>query len=156
MTDMTAIEQLVQPSLQQCGVDLYAVEIEKRGQAHVLRVLIDREGGVSLDDCERVSHAVSAVLDVHDPIEGAYSLEVSSPGADRPFRGPADWQAALGKRVNVVTREEDGSETVLEGTLVTLDDAGAEIELGRGRARTGRLVRIEMSQVVKARRALQF
>ncbi|MFN2582865.1 MAG: ribosome maturation factor RimP [Candidatus Dormibacteria bacterium] len=113
------IAALLRPSLNHLGVDLVDVHWSGRGRGAVLRVVIDREDGVTLDDCERVSNAAGAVLDAYDPIETSYRLEVSSPGAERPLRNADDWRAAMGRRVNVRLRAGDG-ERVVEGTLTGL------------------------------------
>ena len=80
-------QDMLGPSVQALGCELLGVQVA-RGRSHtVLRLYIDRPEGISLEDCERVSHQVSGILDVEDPIDGEYSLEVSSPGADRPLFG---------------------------------------------------------------------
>jgi len=90
------LTELVQPSLRHLGLDL--VELQWRpGRSSVLRLVIDSGAGVTLDDCERVSNAVGAVLDAYDPIAGRYSLEVSSPGAERPLRTETEWRGAVGR-----------------------------------------------------------
>lgn len=136
MNTETEIAELLRPSLAHLGVDLVDVHWSGRGRGAVLRVVIDRAGGVTLDDCERVSNAASAVLDAADPIESSYRLEVSSPGAERPLRTVEEWRAALGRRVNVRLRSGDG-ERVVEGTLVALslesDDGNPPADL-RGSA----------------------
>ena len=115
----------------------------------MLRLVIDRaDGGVTLDDCERASNTASAVLDAYDPIDHAYRLEVSSPGAERPIRRPEEWKAALGRRVNVRLREGE-SELVLEGRLASLAGDQAEIEV-RDR-RSTRLVGFLLDAVIAAR-----
>ena len=121
------IAELLRPSLAHLGVELVDVRWSGRGRGAVLRVIIDRAGGVTLDDCERVSNAAGAVLDAADPIPSAYRLEVSSPGAERPLRNVEDWRNALGRRVNVRLRSGDG-ERVLEGTLLSLSIDSAAIE----------------------------
>ena len=121
------IAELLRPSLTHLGVELVDVRWSGRGRGAVLRVIIDRAGGVTLDDCERVSNAASAVLDAADPIPSTYRLEVSSPGAERPLRSVDDWRNALGRRVNVRLRSGEG-ERVLEGTLLSLSIAVAEVE----------------------------
>lgn len=118
-TETERIADLLRPSLTHLGVDLIDVHWSGRGRGAVLRIVIDRSGGVTLDDCERVSNAASAVLDAADPIDSSYRLEVSSPGAERPLRSVDDWRAALGRRVNVRLHSGDG-ERVIEGTLVAL------------------------------------
>jgi len=119
MNTETEIAELLRPSLEHLGVDLVDVRWSGRGRGAVLRVVIDRAGGVTLDDCEHVSNAASAVLDAADPIDTSYRLEVSSPGAERPLRGVEDWRNALGRRINVRLRSGDG-ERVVEGMLVAL------------------------------------
>lgn len=113
------IAELVRPSLDHLGIELVDVRWSGRGQGAVLRLIIDRDGGVSLDDCERVSKAAGAVLDAYDPIVSSYRLEVSSPGAERPLHTLDEWRNALGRRVNVRLRSGDG-ERVVEGILVSV------------------------------------
>ncbi len=74
----------------------------------MLRIFIDRPEGVGLDDCERVSHEISALLDVEDPVPTAYTLEVSSPGLDRVLRTPAHFQRFVGERVRLELRNRPG------------------------------------------------
>lgn len=119
---------LLRPSLEHLGFDLLDVQWSGRGKGAVLRLVIDRPGGVTLDDCERASNTASAVLDAYDPIDSTYRLEVSSPGAERPLRAPEDWRAALGRRVNVRLRQDE-SEFVLEGRLAGVSDVHAELEI---------------------------
>jgi ribosome maturation factor RimP len=101
------VRQIAAPLAAQEGLELIDVEFGMPGQPNALVLYIDRtspEGsGVSLDDCTTVSHAVSAALDVEDPIAGAYDLQVSSPGLDRPLRAPEHFQKYAGERVRVKT-----------------------------------------------------
>src|SRR5438309_2076014 len=83
------------------GLELVDVELGGGGGRTTLRLYIDRQGGVSLDDCTSISRAVSAALDVEDPIQGTYDLEVSSPGLDRPLRTPEHFQDFAGEEVRV-------------------------------------------------------
>ena len=89
--------KLLEPAIEALGYELVELEFPP----HLLRIYIDREGGVTVDDCEKVSRQVSAVLDVEDPIPGAYTLEVSSPGLDRPLRKPADFARFAGGRMKL-------------------------------------------------------
>jgi ribosome maturation factor RimP len=149
------ITELVEPSLRQLGVELYDAEWAARGHTHVLRLLIDKPEGVDLDDCARVSNAVSAVLDAYDPIEDRYELEVSSPGAERPLRNQQDWERALGKRVNVRFKHGD-DEVILEGKLLELglSDETVTVEAREGRKLVP--VTIPRDDLIAARRALEF
>lgn len=147
--DVSGIAALLRPSFAHLGVELVDVQWSGRGRGAVLRLVIDRpDGAVTLDDCERASNTASAVLDVNDPIDHPYRLEVSSPGAERPIRRPDEWTAAVGRRVNVRLREGD-SELVLEGRLVSVAGGRAEIEV-RDR-RSSRAVGFAIDAAVAAR-----
>lgn len=91
------------PELAEMGFELIEVEFERHGRTDILRLFIDREGGVTIDDCTSASRQVSAVLDRDDFIESHYTLEVSSPGIARPLRKPVDFERFAGERVKVKT-----------------------------------------------------
>src|SRR5207253_10220329 len=156
MNNQTAqqIAELVRPSLDHLGIELVDVRWSGRGQGAVLRLIIDRDGGVSLDDCERVSKAAGAVLDAYDPIVSSYRLEVSSPGAERPLRTLDEWRNALGRRVNVRLRSGDG-ERVVEGILVSVsaggDAAGWAAEVETKDKRRTRLETVVLDDLIAAR-----
>jgi ribosome maturation factor RimP len=130
--DTAAIADLLRPALNQTGVELLDVQWKGKGRSSVLRLVVDRPGGVDLDDCERASVTASAVLDAYDPVMGTYSLEVSSPGAERPLGDLASWRAAVGRRVNVRYKVGDG-ERIVEGRLLAVGDAVADIEARIGK-----------------------
>jgi ribosome maturation factor RimP len=154
-TALDRITALVEPSLRQLGVELYDAQWDSRGRTPVLRLLIDKPEGVDLDDCARVSNAVSAVLDAYDPIDDRYELEVSSPGAERPLRVQSDWERAVGRRVNVRFRHGEG-EVILEGKLTELNlgENTATVEAREGRTLVP--VQIPLQDVLAARRALEL
>jgi ribosome maturation factor RimP len=98
------VRRIAAPLAAQEGMELIDVEFGGGGGRQILRIYIDRQpGGVSLDDCTSISRAVSAALDVEDPLEGSYDLEVSSPGLDRPLRTPEHFQKYAGEKVRVKT-----------------------------------------------------
>ena len=99
VTDLTAA--LAEPIVQEQGCSLWDVEYVREAGQWFLRVYIDKEGGVSIDDCEAVSRPLSDALDEADPIEGSYVLEVSSAGADRPLKRPEHFRQFLGAQVEV-------------------------------------------------------
>jgi ribosome maturation factor RimP len=154
-TALDRITALVEPSLRQLGVELYDAQWDSRGRTPVLRLLIDKPEGVDLDDCARVSNAVSAVLDAYDPIEDRYELEVSSPGAERPLRARSDWERAVGRRVNVRFRHGDG-EVVLEGKLIEITPGEGTVTVEAREGKTPVPVRIPLADVLAARRALEL
>ena len=86
------VTELVEPVLEENGFELVLLEYRREGRDMVLRLFIDKEGGITLDDCADVSREVDVLLEVEDPIPSAYRLEVSSPGLDRPLTKPADFE----------------------------------------------------------------
>ena len=94
-------EEILLPIIEEHGFELVDVEYVKEAGTWFLRVYIDKEGGVSIDDCEAVSRPLSDALDEADPIEGSYVLEVSSAGADRPLKRPEHFRQFLGAQVEV-------------------------------------------------------
>jgi len=121
------IRELLEPTLAHMGYDIYALE-QAGTSGRTLRIAIDRPEGVTIDDCQRVSSVAGPLLDQADLIPGGrYQLEVSSPGAERPLRTRADYDRFVGRKVNVRYRVGD-SESVLEGELVVVDDAGVAVQ----------------------------
>ena len=103
------VAQLAQPLAEQTGCSLWDVEYVKEAGSWFLRIYIDKEGGVSIEDCEAVSRPLSDKLDEVDPIEGSYTLEVSSAGADRVLKKPEQFQQFMGAEVEVhLYRPRDG------------------------------------------------
>ena len=129
---------LALPIVEQAGCTLWDVEYVKEAGVWFLRLYIDKEGGVSIDDCEAVSRPVSDLLDEADPIEGSYTFEVSSAGADRALKKPEHFAAFLGEEVEVkLYRPREGRKEfvgVLKGYEigdVTLDVNGAETRFSK-------------------------
>ncbi|RVU29241.1 ribosome maturation factor RimP [Neptunomonas marina] len=98
------IQELIQPSVEALGCDLWGVDYLSQGKHTTLRIYIDKEDGVTVDDCAAVSHQVSGVLDVEDPINGEYTLEVSSPGMDRPLFTLEQFAAYRGHKIHMRLR----------------------------------------------------
>jgi ribosome maturation factor RimP len=95
------LERVLGPTIEALGCRIWGVELLSQGKHSLLRIYIDRDDGVSIDDCERVSKQVSAVLDVEDPITSSYTLEVSSPGLDRLLFKPEHYAQSVGERVDL-------------------------------------------------------
>ena len=122
VTDRTA--QLAEPIARQAGCSIWDVEYVKEAGSWFLRVYIDREGGVSIDDCEAVSRPLSDKLDELDPIEGSYTLEISSAGADRALKKPEHFRQFMGAEVEArLYRPRDGRKEHV-GILTDYDDNG--------------------------------
>lgn len=96
-----ATEKLIQPILEANGVELFDVDYIKEGSDWYLRVYIDKEGGVTIDDCQNVSRAFNEILDKENYIDGAYIFEVSSPGLLRPLKKEKDYQKSIGRLIDI-------------------------------------------------------
>jgi len=117
--------KLAEPIALEAGLELVDIEHRHEGRGTVLRLLMDRPGGVSLDELAAVSRQVSDVLDVHaDAWPGSYTLEVSSPGVNRPLTRPAHFEAFVGKRVHVRTRVPLGTRRSFRGVLDSVSSSG--------------------------------
>jgi len=138
------VAELLEPILEEEGLELYDVEWSPAGRYSYLRIYIDKEGGVTIGDCERVSHQISDLLDVEDFIRTRYFLEVSSPGLTRELKKPLHYQKSLGSLVKVVLKSEGAKGRTLEGTLQEADEEGFSIITPQGE------VRVEYGEVARA------
>ena len=138
------------------ALDLELVEVECTGQGPrtLLRVFIDKPGGVTLTDCEQVHQSLGRALDVEDPIPHAYTLEVSSPGLDRPLRHRGDYQRAKGKLVNFKLRRPCDGQWRLIGRLIDLNEAGVTLACTRETAE--RTVQVGWDAIAEARLEVEF
>ena len=112
------VESLAQPLLEAEGLELVDVEFRREAAGWVLRLYIDRTGGVSLDDCIKVNKELGQLFDVEDVVERAYTLEVSSPGLDRPLRREEDFVRFVGERVRIRTEDYLAGQRNFRGELV--------------------------------------
>ena len=140
------ITELADSIAGQYSVEIVDIELTGSSRKPLIRIFIDKENGVTLDDCGKFSRALSALLDVEDPISMAYVLEVSSPGLDRPLRVMKDFERSIGKLVRIVTRariEEQnvftGRLTRVEGENITLSFEDKEIKIPFDRISKARL-----------------
>ncbi|WP_127531926.1 ribosome maturation factor RimP [Paenibacillus kobensis] len=125
------VEEMVKPFIDENGFELVDVEYVKEGSNWFLRVFVDKEGGIDIDECGRVSEYLSERLDENDPISDAYFLEVSSPGAERPLKKPEDVRKAVGKHVYVTTYEPIHGRKEFEGLLQSFDGELVSIREGQ-------------------------
>ncbi|MFC2173683.1 ribosome maturation factor RimP [Acidobacteriota bacterium] len=105
-----------------CGTELLHVEFAGSGRRRILRYYIDKEEGVNTDDCSRVSNIISTYLEVEDPIDGRYHLEVSSPGVDRPLFCEEDYGRFASKKARLILRKPHGGRKQLMGILLGITD----------------------------------
>ncbi|MNW23574.1 Ribosome maturation factor RimP [compost metagenome] len=121
---------MVQPYLLEHGFELVDVEYVREGSNWFLRVFVDKDGGIDLDDCSMISEFLSQKLDENDPVSDAYFLEVSSPGAERPLKKAQDVAKAVGKNVFVTTYEPISGLKEFEGKLVSFENDELAVQIG--------------------------
>lgn len=124
--------ELLGPVVAGLGYELWEIEYAPRTGGGLLRLYIDSPDGISLDDCEKVSRAVSAVLDEADPIANEYTLEVSSPGLDRVLRKPAHFERFVGERVKVEMVQQINGRKRFQGRLQQAGESEITLELDGG------------------------
>ncbi|MBQ9614022.1 MAG: ribosome maturation factor RimP [Lachnospiraceae bacterium] len=126
------VEEMLIPIAEQHGVGIYDVEYVKEGSDYILRCYIDKDGGVTINDCEEVSRALSEVLDREDPIPDAYILEVSSPGLGRSLTKDRHFAASIGEEVEgtLFKPDESTGEKAFQGILKEFDDKTVTVKTG--------------------------
>ena len=149
---ITSIRALLEPTIQHMGYELYSLD-QSGHSGRTLRIAIDRGEPITIADCERVSRVVGPLVDHSNLIAGPYDLEVSSPGAERPLRNHGEYERFNGRRVNVRYRTGE-SETVVEGPLVAVDQAGIAVQAQGVRGRAPVIVHIAWDDVVAGRLAV--
>lgn len=140
------------------GLEVWDVQSRREAQGHVIRVVIDRPGpsatpeeSVSIEDCEQVNRELGTILDVEDPIPFAYTLEVSSPGLDRPLRAPDDYRRFTGRLAKIVLSEPVDRQTAFDGRLRGLEAGDVLLE-----APNGRIHRLPLRLIARARLEVEF
>ena len=149
---ITSIKELLEPTLKHMGYELYSLDQGGRS-GRTLRISIDRNEPITIEDCERVSRVAGPLLDHANLISGPYDLEVSSPGAERPLRDHTEYERFNGRRVNVRYRSGE-AEAVVEGQLVAVDRAGIAVQAPGARGRAPVIIHITWDDVVAGRLAV--
>lgn len=139
------IEQLIKLPIETLGYELVGIEYIKNGHETVARVYIDAEQGISIEDCERVSHQVSGILEVEQPITSAYNLEVSSPGFDRPLFKERDFVRFTGSQVKIAMKLPIQGRRNFKGVLQGISDGYVLIEVD------GEIYELPLTKLSKAR-----
>lgn len=143
------IEEIAKPIVEKEQLELVEVEFIEDGANWFLRIIIDKDGGIDIEDCGRISEKVSKRLDELDPIKESYFLEVCSPGAERPLRSPKDITQAIGEYVLIKTNGKDVPEELL-GTLKNFENETVSLEIDKG------VIDIPYQNIVKIRLAIKF
>ncbi len=145
------VREIIEPVIKSMDMTLEDMKLTKMGRKFFLRVVIDKEGRVSLDDCEQVSREVEAQLDVEDPIPSSYTLEVSSPGLDRPLRNPLDFKRFCGRTIRVVTSVPIDKQTFFIGEIVEANDTEIVLLLPKDKK-----VTLQYKDISRARLEVKF
>lgn len=150
------VTELAEPLAASLGLELAEVEYRQEGRQMVLRLYIDKDGGVTLDDCSAVSRELTEILDVEDFIQGHYNLEVSSPGLNRPLKKPSDFESYTGRLVKIRTFEPLADDAgnmrkTFLGELLGLSDSIVRLKLNEGQTAS-----IPLGKVAKANLEFEF
>ena len=148
MVDLETIREMSERVATSEGLHLVDVELKGGNSNQLLRVFIDKPGGVSHADCALVSEQLSAMLDVEDIFPGRYVLEVSSPGLDRKLTRPSDYTYFVGRRARVVLKEAADEQRVLEGRLAGFENGRVRLDLGERGVQDLDLNNIRKAQLV--------
>ncbi|MCS6290568.1 MAG: ribosome maturation factor RimP [Nitrospira sp.] len=148
------IQEIAAPILQSHGLELVEVACVGQGPRTVIRVFIDKPGGITLTDCEQAHRSLSPALDVIDPFPHAYTLEISSPGLDRPLRSVQDYRRLIGKPVTLKLREPIQAQWRLVGAVAEVDDRGVTLAIQQ--KKTTETIRVEFDQIALARRKVEL
>ena len=148
------ISEVVSPILWALGLELNDIVCVGQGPRSVVRVYIDKPGGVTIEDCGRAHLAIGPALDVTDPFPHAYTLEVSSPGLDRAFKRIQDYHRALGKQVSVRLRQPIDGQWRVTGVLTEVNDQGVRVVVNDPRSE--RTVAFAFDSIAEARRVVTF
>lgn len=150
------VSELAEPLAAQLGMEVVDVEYKREGRAMVLRLFLDRDGGITLDDCAQVSRELSEILDVEDFIHSHYTLEVSSPGLNRPLKKEKDFVRYIGKLVRIKTfdlqpDDEGNPRKTFHGELLNCADGAVSIRLTEGQTAS-----IPLNKIAKANLEFEF
>ncbi|MDR1536561.1 MAG: ribosome maturation factor RimP [Clostridiales bacterium] len=131
---VSEVRELIAPVFMNSPCELYDIVFVKEGSSWCLRVFIDKDGGVAINDCEQISRAIEKILDDKDPIERSYTLEVSSPGIDRPLKKDSDFEKNIGRQVELRLYKPIGKKKEFIGKLQGLIDGSISIIDSEGAA----------------------
>ena len=139
--------KLLEPTIEHLGLELTDLELKLGGKGGLVRIFIDKEAGIDIDDCAMVSHRVSAILDVENPVPGNYTLEVSSPGLDRALTKLKHFQRFMGKDIRVKLRFPLDGRRNFRGALTSAIDEKIEVDID-GKSYSLPLETIESARLV--------
>lgn len=144
------IQELILPVLQAQEVELVDTEFVKTGKRYTLRLFLDKPGGITLDDCAALSRLLGEIIDVHEIINHAYTLEVSSPGLTRSLKKVEDFQRFAGRLARITVRGGTGKRSLFRGELIGLEGEAVALQEG------SQIHHIPLADIVRARLDIDF
>lgn len=144
------VTDLVEPVVEDKGLELVDIEYRREPGGYVLRVIIFKEDGVTIDDCSKVSREVSQLLDVEDILDHGYNLEVSSPGLTRPLKSRRDFERNIGEKVKLTCTLEKGGTESVTGVIREVGDDSITLETDDG------LISLPMARIIKGKLVIEF
>jgi len=157
MASFEQIRPLIEAKTAELGVELFEARFFGAGARSVLRVTIDRAGGVSIEDCERVSKALGELLDEHDFFDGKpYNLEVSSPGIDRPLKTERDFVRIIGRNVTLHLSIEVNGKKCVRGTVLRCADGVLAVSADPGKNKESYSVNIRLADILSGKEEVRF
>jgi len=123
------LQNILAPAIDDLGYELWGIEYVAQGKHSLLRIYIDHPKGIGIEDCERVSRQVSALLDVEDPIQGHYNLEVSSPGVPRPLFYLWQYKKYIGSEIILKLSNPLNGKNKVSGTLISVNEDSVVLEV---------------------------
>lgn len=144
------VNQIVLPILESEGMELVDIEYRRESNGWVLRIYIDKEGGVTISDCSLISHQIERVLDIEDFIDNPYNLEVSSPGLTRPLKSEKDFKRYRGRMIKLKTIQPIENRKNFRGRLIGFSDNQIEMNVD------GKVIRFPLKDVAKANLDIDF
>jgi ribosome maturation factor RimP len=137
-------------------LEIVEVECHGKGAKTIVRVIVEKEGGVGIQDCEQFHHSLGRALDVTEPVSHAYRLEVSSPGLDRPLKQRKDYDQAVGLNIRVKVHDPIQGKGTFVGQLAEVDDRGITLQVPVRKSRTHRRVALEWDTIAQAKREIEW
>lgn len=147
---INSVAEILLPVLNEQNIELVDIELKNEAGGKILRIYLDKMGGISVDDCAEVSRELSVLLDVNDIVESSYTLEVSSPGLRRPLRKESDFERFRGKKVKIKTTHPFENRRNFKGDLMGIEESVVSVNVD------GKLYKLPLDSIKKANLELDF
>ena len=150
------VQLIAEPIARALDLDLLEITCQGKGAGSVVRITLDKNGGVGLRDCEQFHQSLRRALEVADPVSFAYRLEVSSPGVDRPLKNLKDYQRVVGKVLQVKIQDPDGGQQQVIGRLSILTKTGVTLSVRTGKQQKTHEVELLWDSITEAKQLVEF